>query len=217
MINIPQISNYKINIYNNSKSVSFGTISRGVYENDKLKYRNDTRLFRQDLNWRIYTDYLAKKKPQRIYCYACSDGSEPYSVAISLIKKLGYEKAKPFFPIIAKDIDPHMIDRAQNGIVKMELQEFNKLNDDIQDNHEYFNILTPIITEGDKITCKVSDELAKCVEFQKGDLTKDISQLDLDNTVLMFRNVWPYLKDGEREYLLHSISKKFTDKVKEVK
>ena len=77
------------NTYNTAykKPVSFGSIiNRTVHDAmGKVQYRNNTCLFRTDLDLATIVRHITKKEaPQKIYCYACSDGSEPYSVALSL-------------------------------------------------------------------------------------------------------------------------------------
>ena len=73
------------------------------------------------MNWRMLANYITSKAtPPKILCYACSDGSEPYSIALSLINRLGYTEAQKHFPIIAKDIDETMIKRAKSGFISLE-------------------------------------------------------------------------------------------------
>ena len=105
-------------------SPNFGTNNRVVTNLDKsVKWRNTTSFFRSDLQWNEMVDYFIKKYENvdkvRVFCYACSDGSEPISLAMMLIDKLG-AKADKFFPIIAKDIDPTIIDKAKTGSIEVE-------------------------------------------------------------------------------------------------
>ena len=86
---------------------------RGIKEDGTLN-RNTTSFFRNDLIWGDFADLLIDKYKNEnkvnVYCYACSDGSEPYSVAMLLISRLGLEGAKKFFPIIAVDKDDFYFD-----------------------------------------------------------------------------------------------------------
>ncbi len=116
MINPISISN--ITTYP-KRSVSFGSIERTVYKNHHkdVLYKNNSFLLRKDLEWNMLAKHIIKENPKNIYCYACSDGSEPYSIAISLISKLGYENAQKYFPIIARDIDLDIINKASTGAI----------------------------------------------------------------------------------------------------
>ena len=98
---------------NTSSNINFTSNLRCVYNRstNALKYMNTTKLFRQDLDWDGFAELLISKYKDvdkvNIYSYACSDGSEPYSLVIKLLEKS--EKLKincdKFFPIRAKDID----------------------------------------------------------------------------------------------------------------
>lgn len=74
---------------------------------------------REDVDWKKFVHFIDKKyKNQdkvKINCFACSDGSEPYSLAIHLINELGIQKAKKFLPIEASDISEPVINEAKTG------------------------------------------------------------------------------------------------------
>ena len=57
--------------------------------------------------------------------------------------------------------------------------------------------------------CSINGILSKCVNFEKGDLLKDIDSLSMDNAVLMFRNVWPYLPFCSEFDLMRKMAKTF--------
>ena len=86
---ISSINNYQT--YN--KKISFGTIERIVYQpkengGNKIRYRNNSYIFREDLDWNNLINHITRdNKPRKIYCYACSDGSEPY------VSHIGKDKA----------------------------------------------------------------------------------------------------------------------------
>ena len=92
-----------------------------------ILHRNTTNFFRQDLNWDDFTDCIIKKyknqEKANVYCYACSDGSEPYSLAMMLIAKIGKE-AQKFFPIIARDRDDFYLESAKAGKVLLTNYDF---------------------------------------------------------------------------------------------
>ncbi|MFQ8625418.1 MAG: CheR family methyltransferase [Candidatus Gastranaerophilaceae bacterium] len=98
--------NQKHNIY-----PSFGTTARvGLLSNSvDYMYGTQSSMFRTDLDWMKFAQYLGTHfkdtKKVNVVCQACSDGSEPYTLALALIHSLGTESAKKFFPINARDID----------------------------------------------------------------------------------------------------------------
>lgn len=199
-----------------NKALSFGTLEREVYKNNQkkeIKYRNNTTLFRQDLNWRRVTNYIiSDEKPKKIYCYACSDGSEPYSVAIMLISKLGWKGAQKYFPIIARDIDKFAVNRAKSGFINLTdidvIGMMKKQNNPLTD---FFIYKKKTAFEDNYSTYKVSDRLRACVNFEKGNLLDDAKNLNYDNAVIFFRNVWPYLSKSERRNLMTDFSERFKE------
>lgn len=195
-------------------NISFSSLQREVYTGgNKLKYRNNTDMFRCDLRWDSVVDEITKNPiPPKIYCYACSDGSEPYSIAIALISKLGWEKAQKYFPIIARDIDESMIERAKSGVLALSdwdldrIEKYKKCSAT-----KFFSSIEKISDEnsGDFIyKGVVSDKLKRCVDFQVSDFCKDAEDMDYNNSVIFFRNVWPYLSRDKRKKLVSVISKK---------
>ena len=164
-----------ISIKNNYGFVpSFGSIERTVFDNSKkgynILYRNTTCLFREDINWNILLNQIIKSEtPKKIYCYACSDGSEPYSLAMALISKLGYEKAKQYFPIVSRDIDLPMINRAKSGSISINVTDLKKIKK-FQNKSDIDFLNVPIDTVNSiyddyKTRIQISDKLKNCVDF----------------------------------------------------
>ena len=63
---------------------------------------NSTSFFRRDIDWKSIGSTFDSQFPKgkvNIYDFACSDGSEAYSLIITLIEQLGEKKAQRFFPI----------------------------------------------------------------------------------------------------------------------
>lgn len=201
-------------------------------ESGNIVNRNRTMFLRNDLNWTKFVDYLDEKydgvKKPTIYCYACSDGSEPYTLAMMLISKLGEEKAQKFFPIIAKDIDSAFLDDANDGNVYLTEADFHKIDDKTKRSiFKFFDLgekfKDPNVKEEwpfmDKIEddfikingeivfpAKVKDILKKAVVFEQANILDDIQNVKSDNSVVMFRNAWKYLGDDGIESLLKSLS-----------
>ena len=84
---------------------------------------NFTYFFRGDFQWRSFASYLNSRYKNadkvNIYNAACSDGTEPFTLAISLLSKLGIKKAEKFFPIKAHDLKDSLVKEAKTGIVPL--------------------------------------------------------------------------------------------------
>lgn len=176
--------------------------------------RNSTRFFRCDVNWDKFTDHIIKKYTDQsrvnVYCYACADGSEPYSLAMMLISKLGKE-AKKFFPIIAKDIDDKFLDQARKGIVKLDIYDVEAITAYTQSPHTRFVAVEPIEEMVDNMmvcTGRVTEEVHKAVTFEQGDIVADIDNVQSDNSIVMFRNAWAYLNEDSRHLLAEKIAQR---------
>lgn len=202
-------------------TLSFGTNDRTCFSLPNcmgIKRKTATSMFRDDMYWGDFAVRLNehfKDLPRvNIINHACSDGSEPYTLAISLIEELGAEGAKKFFPIIAKDKDKVVIDFAKNGLINLSYEDREKLESKGIDINKYFT-LAPVqksISKDNCVyeTCSVSDDLRECVQFERGNILKDLKALDDDspNTVLLFRNALPYLNKFQINKFLKLADKK---------
>ena len=206
-----------INLSAINKNISFGSIKRTVFKDSKteeIKYRNNTYMFRNDLDWdNVIYEITKDKVPKKIYCYACSDGSEPYSIAIVLISKLGYEAAQKYFPIIARDLDEKMINSAKSGKINLSLADIKTIN--MYESKSEINFFDKFSSNNIDIFCNegtVSDKLRQCVEFEVGDICEDSRDFDYNNIVIFFRNALPYLSYEERSMLLATFARNLNDK-----
>lgn len=193
----------------NKKAVSFGTIERVVYKDSNKKdilYMNNTSLFRNDIYWEMMIDYIVNNgNIKKIYCYACSDGSEPYSIAIALISKLGYKNAKKFFPIIARDIDLYVLNRANTGNITLRNNDLKKLKKYTKKAGIKFIEEKPFSKSDNENNYKVTKELRECVDFKPGNFVHDSEINNFKNSAVFFRNVWPYLSAGNLNFLLKNL------------
>lgn len=197
---------------NTCRKPNFTSNLRRVYDasTNSLLYLNTTGLFRKDLDWDKFADFLISKYKNtdkvNIYCYACSDGSEPYSLAIKLIEKaakLGVDCDK-FFPIYAKDIDSKMISMAKRGYLPA-----NESDEKILTEYPQYFEKTHIIPDLD-LGCdsiwRVRSYLKNKVIFQHADINTDINIVKPNNSVVMARNFWIYLDgDFQRRNLARNI------------
>jgi len=152
-----------------------------------------------------------------VYSLACSDGSEAYSLAITL-KEIASNPNK-FFPIVAIDRDKTILSYAQQGRINLKQEEINLLYDIFKTTKEYFiNPDYPVEIPRDE--CALVDsyrsfspipEIKDVVKFKEGNLVWAMDKIqDEGNSCILCRNVIPYLTFGEKEVLI----KKFHENIK---
>lgn len=148
-----------------------------------------------------------------VHCFACSEGAEPFSLAMILIEKLGKEKAQKFFPIIASDIDPIIIQNAKNGILKISRNDLEQIRGTMGSNAAKFkyiehgdkfkkdSFLNTVVTDG-----KIKPILKDTVIFEHADIREAYADIPPKNSVVMCRNFWRYIDKYDRETLARGIS-----------
>ena len=205
--------NFNSNIYNKGiYNPVFTSSSRDVY-NDKgeLIHRNDTSLFRSDIgDWDKFAQYINNKFKNcdkvNIYSLSCSSGDEVYSLVMKLIDKYGEKGAEKYFPIHASDYDEKIINMAKEGYLPLFEDDIELINNQTNGKfNDYFEILQepPQIINDMKmeqysdydIIAKVKDKLRNKVEFKVADATKECKLVKPENSLVMVRNFFPYLKD----------------------
>ena len=203
------INKIQTNQYNYNSS--FKAYNKTVYDavSHRFKYDTTTCFFRRDLDWKKFFNFLFQKYKNTdkvtVISHAASDCEEAYSLAIGFLS--GGNAGQKFLPVIAKDIDINNLNIAGKGIYNVgsvnELERIRSFTG--QDYEKYFQVLsdkenrginscTKIFNDTDFIKIKLSNMLKKNVYFEQADILKDIFKLPQENTVLMLRNVWPYLK-----------------------
>lgn len=139
-------SNYQFLPKNKKPSeVHFGSTraiySASGYNLGRIDILNQSDLFRNDMHWAKFIDLLYELFPNGVKTssLACSDGSEPVTLAISLIDKLG-RKANSFFPIYASDIHPQTLQCAKSGIIGVENGDITRINKQLKQSNfsDYF-------------------------------------------------------------------------------
>lgn len=205
---------------NNSYSPNFTANSRSVRDAiGNVLYLNNSWFFRDDLNWHKFADMLIDKYKDvdkvKIKCAACSEGAEPYSLAMILIEKLGLEKAKKFFPIEASDINEEILTNPKRGILKLSQDDLKsikktlKINPDkymdFDNKFEYSPELKSIVCTG-----KIKPILQNTVMFKRADVSEVIPTSER-NTVFLARNFWIYPKESERAELAQKLYKGLGD------
>lgn len=135
-------------------------------------FRNPERFM--ELQNHIIPDLLAKTSQMKIWSAGCSDGAEPYSVAIILRELNAENHAK----IIATDVDKQILERAQNAVYGF--HEVKSLPKDLID--RYFEVHDGLYT--------LHDDIKKMVEFRAHNLHTDPYETNLD--LIICRNVVIY-------------------------
>lgn len=150
---------------------------------------NVTEFYRNPDLFKELSSLIASNKYQnmKIWSAACSNGCEPYSVAIMLLE-IGINN----FSIIATDLDPTIIRRAKEGIY--DEVDLKNLSPDI------------IIKYFDKIDgmYHISSKVKKHVTFKNHDLLMDKYEKDFD--LVLCRNVVIYFNSEAKEKLYKEIS-----------
>lgn len=202
----------------------------------KPKQMNNTLFFRDKKVWEEKIPKILEKYKDtlKINCYnlACSDGSEPLSLAM-LVKTKFKDFIEKLLPIKASDFDPEAIERALNRIYELghfERKSIDKFtNNDfktyfeetkepeqglIEINSDGFvvnrDLKTVSIESGntdvDKKWYKLKPELYNDVHFHTGDALKEYKNIEHKDSFVMARNFWPYLSDEDKIRLAFRLS-----------
>ncbi len=136
--------------------------------------------------------YLNSYNHIKIWCAGCSNGKEPYSLAIMLKEAGILDKTQ----IYATDINPYIIEEAKNGLYSMSTLDkdiSNYRSAEGEDNFiKYFEINRSYI--------KVKEELMKNILFFQHSLLSS-GTLNEFNLILC-RNVFIYFNDSLQEKML---------------
>lgn len=178
--------------------------------NGKLAYKNTTYFCRNDLDWTKFAKFVESKfkniSKVNIFNFACSDGSESWSLAAVLIKQFR-ELSKKFFPIFASDIDFDMINKAKSNQCSARWEDIYEINKTLGHYSDYFEVNPNNDTEYN-ICVKPKANLKKEVEFKQADILDEVENLPEENNIVMCRNFWHYLTDEKSKILLGKIAQK---------
>lgn len=207
---------------------AFGTNAHS-YINNEGQYRGSlTFLFRNDLDWNTFTEYMVNhfkdKNKVNFIQFASSDGSEAFSQIICLLEN--HKGNNKFFPIEAYDIDQQVVDAANSGFLNANKDDKKECLKNGFDFDKYFTKTDKeIILDNDQLskyhidnyqsndftteTYQVSNELRKHVNFYKADMYDILLNLeDNSNTVLMCKNIIGYFTDREKELFTNLVARK---------
>lgn len=198
------------NINNNP---SFCSNTRQVFKDNKLLYKNKTNFFRDDLSWEKLTEFLNNKYKYadkvNVVNAACSDGTEPFSLAVILMEKLKSEAAK-FFPIQASDIDATMIYDAKNSPCNISDMDFYMINKHTRSkSYKYFSP-TKSTSYSYPLAIIPKENLKSQIDFKQADIFEALDDIPKENNVILCRNFWVYLTEQTREKLIELLKNKLT-------
>lgn len=130
-----------------------------------------------ELEQKILPDLLKKSPRLKIWSAACSNGSEPYTLAM-ILEKLAPGRGHQ---IIATDIDKNMLAKAKEGVYH--INDVKNVPQQMKD--KYFD------KNGNEY--KIHDSIKKKVDFKYHDLLRDRYESGFD--LIVCRNVVIYFTD----------------------
>jgi len=213
-----QSINFKNNLlfYKNKKtSLSFSgqKLLKGQFLKDNEIYNKDTTfIFRTDLDWVNFGEYLKErfKNYNKIntYIYGCSNGSEAYSLSILL--QDADDNYKKFFPINAMDIDNETIlqniKEQKNMVLRSEAavklpMVLKRQSNDIKKYISYINGFDVALNEN----------VVRDINFRQANILEDIDFINSDApSIVMCRNMWPYIDKKEYDEYIKSLYDKLS-------
>ncbi len=144
-------------------------------------FRNPERF--TELHTRLIPLLAKERRRFAIWSAGCSNGAEPYSVAI-ILRELGLEgRAR----LLATDIDRLILNHAQRGVYNA--NEVKNLPAELL--AKYF------VPEGDNY--RLLDSVKRMVEFRHHDLLREPFETDLD--LIICRNVVIYFTENAKQLL----------------
>lgn len=172
-----------------------------------------TYMFRNDFEWNNFARLLAYKYKDtnkvHITNYACSDGSEPYTLSMALLEKVP-EFSQKLFPIVAKDKFQHVLDYAQSGICNIYQSDIYSINYFTNNKFSHYFQAVPATIRGCFMGVKPKEPLKDKIIFQQADILDDLKNLPDENNVILCRNFWVYL--GPENY--HKLAEMLYEKTR---
>lgn len=155
--------------------VDWVTINVSEFYRDKLKFKE-----LQDV---ILPELLGYKRELRIWSAGCSNGSEPYTLAL-ILEELTPGKRHT---IVGTDLDDRILQKAKAGCYEER---------DIRNVPKH---LVARFFKRDSDNVYISDEVKKRVEFKKHDLLKDKYENEFD--LILCRNVVIYFTSDAKDQI----------------
>ena len=172
-------------------------------------YSNYTEFLREDLDWKKFIELVKGKykhsKKVSIINYACSDGSEPMSLAM-MIKEY-VPNSERFFPIKAYDFDSVIIKQAQEGPTWLFEDDFRRLDKLLPNwRNKYLDY-----NNGYCYLVNRRDNLKNDVIFEQKNILNDFNNGILSDTIVLARNCWAYLENFEQKIVAYKLADALDD------
>lgn len=157
---------------------------------------NVTELFRNPETYEVFSKTVlpelvkskADDKTIKIWSAGCSNGEEPYSIAILLREFLGGLTKRYSISIMGTDIDEDSLKKAENGIYQ--LKQLEKINKER---------LERFFVKKDDANYQVSEDLRRLLKFRHHDMISGPRMFGFD--VIFCRNVTIYFEQELQERL----------------
>ena len=202
-------------MYTPKSNVDFGYYGREII-------KTSTNMFREDLDWNALIKYIIThfKDKNRVntYSLAASDGSEAISYAITLLENLPKNMLSKYFPVYASDIDKEIVNISKKGRINVFGVEFAMtermygidLSKYLKDKSVSIVINGDEISESDTISSyMLIDELRDAIQYKRSDILTEIKNIKDDgNSVVMCRNVFPYLSSDYADKVIETAKQK---------
>ncbi len=197
------------------RAPAFQSIIRNVKDSEgNIKNSNTTCFFRQDLHWNELATYMDNKyrnsEKVNIYSYGCSDGSEPMSMAVLLNERFKFN-ARKYFPIMAKDNDDFILDKIRSSCTRMYFRDIDAVIHYSQNNLGKYFVINNQLPENESMIVHPSYETKSKIRYSKADVIKDVHRLPEKDTVVMLRNIMPYIPEDKRNSVINTVTTKLKD------
>ncbi len=173
---------------------------------ENIVNRNNTYFFRNSDFWLDLVGFLEKTFKDipkfNIYSYGCSDGSDVYSLIITLLAHRE-NLLKKCSPIIGKDWDSVAIKRANSNVYEITQSERKEIN---YCTCGKFDTFFKELEEGSNLipeaNVKINPEVAKHAMFCQENVLHDYESIRPNNSIVLLRNILPYLNENWGESFL---------------
>lgn len=210
-------------MYDKNTKEKFSTTASNKPQGCDVVFSNFTYFFRGDFMescskncWSSFSRLVDKQfkdcEKVNFYDFGCSDGSEAYTIIMTLKEKLGEEKSKKFFPIYAFDTDSVVLKSAKSGIVDATFDDAKEIYYATSDVDKYFFVEKNSDSNKDyPYKLKAKDSLKDSVCFNKGDFLAELDNIEGKNSIIFCRNFWPYLTYKQRDLAARKLAEKLDD------
>ena len=194
--------------YNYNNKTSFKSTATTVYDKVNNKtYSRYTKFLREDLDWEKFIKFIDKKYANapkvNIINYASSDGSEPWSLGMLIMEHV--DRPERMLPIKAFDFDDKNIIESKQGICQINSGDIVRLNRLIPNwNYKYMEPFRTTKYSSNK-GVKLYEIFRDKVTFTQKDINTDFEKKLPPNTIVLCRNMWPYLESWQQKLLAYKL------------